>query len=178
MAKSPRGTESVSDRACLDEFAIIKRRYLAVQNIPYFVDSEGRVLLERSWHHDLVQHLEYLPEFTLIAPCQSLPADHPDLLPLDEKLQTGLTLIPLPPQTSRIRALVELPRTFWTLWSAIAKAESCIQGSLVGHIPLGGWRALLHDFAARSVLSSSRVRHGGSIGPIEGGSSHLSLRRE
>jgi glycosyltransferase involved in cell wall biosynthesis len=143
MHEQPRaGSVTVSVTEGEDDYVIIKHRYLAVQNIPYFVDGTGRVLLERSWHHDLVQHLEYLPEFTLIAPCQSLPADHPDLLPLDEKLQTGLTLIPLPSQTSRIRALVELPRTFWALWSAIGKADIVHSGIAGWPYPLG-WLANL-----------------------------------
>ena len=56
-----------------EDFAIVKCRYLAVQNIPYYVDSAGRVLFERSWHHDLIQHLHYLPEFMLAAPLRPLP---------------------------------------------------------------------------------------------------------
>ena len=115
-----------------EDFAIVKCRYLAVQNIPYYVDSAGRVLFERSWHHDLIQHLHYLPEFMLAAPLRPLPSDMDDLVPLEESLRAQLRLIPLPSQTSRIRALFQLPRTFSALWRAIGQAE-------IVHTGIGGW---------------------------------------
>ena len=58
-----------------EDFASIKQPYLFVLNMPYFVDAKGRVLLERNWHHDLIQHLHYLPALTLAAPLRQLPAD-------------------------------------------------------------------------------------------------------
>ena len=114
------------------DFAIIRRPYLAVQNIPYFIDASGRVLLERSWHHDLMQHLRYLHTFAMAAPLRSLPADISSLVPLEEKFRAKIKLIPLPPQNSRMQALVQLPRTFRTLWRAIGEAD-------IVHTGVGGW---------------------------------------
>ena len=115
-----------------EDFAIIKRRYLAVQNIPYFLDATGQVLLDRSWHHDLVQHLHYLPAFTLAAPLRPLPTDRDNLVPLEEKFCARLKLVSLPPQTSRMQALYQLPGTVRALWRAIGQTE-------IVHTGIGGW---------------------------------------
>jgi hypothetical protein len=42
-----------------EDFATITVPYLLVLHIPYSVDAGGRVLLERAWHHDLVQQSGY-----------------------------------------------------------------------------------------------------------------------
>ena len=114
------------------DFVTIEQPYLLVINIPYFVDREGRVLLERTWHHDLVEHLRYLPALRLAAPLRPLPADAAQLVPIDEILRARLTLIPLPPQTSRLSALVQLPGTLRALWEAVGQAE-------IVHSGVGGW---------------------------------------
>ena len=115
-----------------DDFTTIKRPYLLVINIPYFVDTNGRVLLERTWHHDLIQHLQYLSALTLAAPLRPLPADTAQLVPIEEGLRARLRLVALPPLTSRARAIVQLPRTIRTLWRAIGQAE-------IVHTGVGGW---------------------------------------
>lgn len=115
-----------------DDFAVIRRPYLAVLNTPYFVDGEGRVFLDRSWHRDLVQHLDYLAAFTLAAPMRPLPADAATLEPLAEKDRARLKLIALPPHRSRRRAIVELPNAIRTIWSAVGEAE-------IVHVGMAGW---------------------------------------
>src|SRR6184192_2811798 len=119
------------------EFITTKRPYLVVINVPYFVDGGGRAFFERLWHHDLVQHLNYLPAFMLAAPALPLPADVTELVPLEEELRTRLKLIALPPQTSRIDALVQLPRTLRTLWHAVGQAEIVHTGVAGWPFPLG-----------------------------------------
>jgi glycosyltransferase involved in cell wall biosynthesis len=116
----------------LEDFAVLDRPYLAVTNIPYYLDAGGRVLFERAWHHDLVQHLRYLPAFTLAAPLRPVPQDLSDLVPIDEGLRARLQLVPLPPSTSRWRALAELPWTLRTLWRAVGRAE-------IVHTGIAGW---------------------------------------
>jgi glycosyltransferase involved in cell wall biosynthesis len=115
-----------------EEFAIISVPYLLVLHIPYFIDALGRVYLERTWHHDLVQHLHYLRALTLAAPFRPLPADTAQLIALDEGLRAKLGLVPLPPQTSRLRGIAELPKIVWVLWRAIGQAE-------IVHTGMGGW---------------------------------------
>ena len=106
-----------------ENFSIIKSPYLVVLNNPYFVDATGRVLIERTWHHDLIQHLRYLPAFILAAPLRPLPADSSMLVPLEERLRARLTLVPLPSQASHVRAVVQLLGTFSGVWRAVGRAE-------------------------------------------------------
>jgi glycosyltransferase involved in cell wall biosynthesis len=115
-----------------EDFAIIRSRYLAVQNIPYFIDAFGRVLLERSWHHDLIEHLRYLPHFTLAAPLRPLPSNADHLVPLEDSLRARLKLVALPPLTTRIQALLQLPATALVLWRTIGQAD-------IVHSSIGGW---------------------------------------
>jgi len=115
-----------------ERFSIIERPYLVVLNMPYFVDAKGRVFVERTWHHDLIQHLHYLPNFTLAAPLHPLPADIANLVPIDEGLLARMRLVPLPPQTSRMHALTQLPKIFRALWSGIGQAE-------IVHTSVAGW---------------------------------------
>jgi glycosyltransferase involved in cell wall biosynthesis len=117
---------------CPEDFSRIRRRYLAVQNIPYFVDFAGRLYFERSWHRDLTEHLRYLCKFTLAAPLHPLPADTKSLVPLNEELRARLEIVALPALTSRFRALVHLPKTFWLLWRAVGRAE-------IVHSGIAGW---------------------------------------
>jgi glycosyltransferase involved in cell wall biosynthesis len=132
----PKETETNSVKSKLadrsEEFAIIGVPYLLVLHIPYFIDALGRVYLERTWHHDLVQHLHYLPALALAAPRRPLPADTARLIQIDEGLRAKLRLVPLPPQTSRWRGIAELPRITWVLWRAIGQAE-------IVHTGMGGW---------------------------------------
>jgi hypothetical protein len=106
-----------------EDFATITVTYLLVVHMPYFIDAGGPAFVERLWHHDLVQHLHYLRALTLAAPCRPLPADTTQLVPIEEGLRALLGLVPLPPQTSRIRAIAESPRVIWALWRAIGQAE-------------------------------------------------------
>jgi glycosyltransferase involved in cell wall biosynthesis len=127
-------SESISSSIPNDaeRFFVINRPYLVVLNMPYFVDAMGRTLFERTWHHDLIQHLHYLPNFTLAAPLHSLPTDTANLVPIGEGLQARMKLVALPSQTSRMRALAQLPKIFRTLWHAIGQAE-------IVHTSVAGW---------------------------------------
>lgn len=123
-----------------EDFTIIKRPYLSVRNMPYFVDAGGRLLLERAWYHDFIQHLEYLSSLTLAAPLSPLPVDMTNLVPVGDALRARLKLVPLPMQTSRIRALARLPATLLALWRAIGQAEIVQSGIAGWPYPLG-WLA-------------------------------------
>jgi glycosyltransferase involved in cell wall biosynthesis len=113
------------------EFAIVDRRYLLVIPIPCFVDDRGGLWLERMWHHDLVAHLTYLKDFVLCAP--RLPRDlKPDLVQFQAPPGGRASFVPLPSQTSFLRALLHLPRTAAVLWREIGQAD-------IVHSAVGGW---------------------------------------
>jgi glycosyltransferase involved in cell wall biosynthesis len=115
-----------------EDFITIKVPYLLVVHMPCFVGAGDRVFLERTWYHDLVQHLHYLPALTLAAPVRPLPADTTQLVQIEDGLRARLRLVPLPPQTSRSNAIAQLPGILSALWRAIGQAE-------IVHAGLGGW---------------------------------------
>jgi glycosyltransferase involved in cell wall biosynthesis len=135
-----------------EDFTTITVPYLLVLHIPYFVDADGRVLLERGWCHDLVQHLHYLHSLTLAAPLHPAPVDTSALVPIEEGLRARLGLVPLPPQTSRIRAFAELPRTFWALWRAIGRTEIVHTGTAGWPFPLGWLAGLIAKLRRKKLL--------------------------
>src|SRR5262252_5381844 len=135
-----------------EDFATITAPYLLVLHIPYFADAGGRVFLERTWHHDLVQHLHYLRALTLAAPRRPLPADTGQLVPIEEGLRTRLGFVPLPPQTSRVRAIAELPRIFWALWRAIGQAEIVHTGPGGWPVPLGWIASAIAKIRRKKLL--------------------------
>jgi glycosyltransferase involved in cell wall biosynthesis len=123
-----------------------------VRNMPYFIDGAGRVLLERSWHHDLIQHLGYLAALSLAAPLCRLPDDISSLVPLEDRFRARLKLVPLPAQTSRLRALIQLPATVLALWRAIGEAE-IVQSGVVGWpYPLGWLASPIAAFRRKKLL--------------------------
>lgn len=121
------------------EFALLERPYLMVTFIPYYQDESGGVWLNQSWHHDLVEHLSYLRDFTLCAPRLPKTAD-PDLVRFDAPRGARLRIVPLPPQTSALRALWGLPRTAATLWRTIGDAD-VVHSSVIGWPYPLGWIA-------------------------------------
>ena len=124
-----------------EDFSTIGRRYLGVTNIPFFVDGGGEIVLERAWRQDLIQHLAYLPDFVLAAPFQPVPADATDLVPLGPEVRDRMRVIRLPAQSSRLRALADLPRTALALWRAVGDAD-IVHGGIVGWPYPLGWLAL------------------------------------
>jgi glycosyltransferase involved in cell wall biosynthesis len=123
------------------EFCILDRRYLGVSNIPYFVDDDGTVLLERSWHHDLVQHLEYLPGYVLAAPRRPAPADKDKGGLVTGEAVKRMPIVALPAVDSRLAALVALPKTALAVWRAIGRADIVHTGIAGWPYPLG-WLAI------------------------------------
>ena len=121
------------------EFTLLERPYLMVTFIPYYEDESGEVWLKQSWHHDLVEHLSYLRDFTLCAPRLPKTAD-PELVHFDVPLGSRLRIVPLPPQTSAFHALLGLPRTTATLWRTIGDAD-VVHSSVIGWPYPLGWIA-------------------------------------
>jgi glycosyltransferase involved in cell wall biosynthesis len=115
-----------------DDFVVIRQPYLMVSNGSYAIDDEGRAMFDRSWHHDLVRHLDYLAGFTLAAPLRPMPADTAELVPLGPADRKRIKIVPLPSQASRLRALIQLPATIRAIWRAVGQAK-------IVHVGMAGW---------------------------------------
>ncbi len=119
--------------------ALIDKPYLMVTFIPCFLDDNDTIWLEQGWHHDLVEHLKYLRDFTLCAP-KSRKANQPNLCPIVVPEGVLFRFIELPDRSSAIRGLVGLPSTLLVLWRAIGQAE-VVHSSVIGWPYPLGWIA-------------------------------------
>ncbi len=118
---------------------VIDKPYLMVTFIPCFLDDRGAVWLEQGWHHDLVEHLVYLRNFTLCAP-KLQKSNQANLRTLIVPEGVCFRYIELPDRSSAGRALLGLPRTLLVLWRAIAKT-AIVHSSVIGWPYPLGWLA-------------------------------------
>jgi glycosyltransferase involved in cell wall biosynthesis len=123
--------------------AVIDKPYLMVTFIPCFLDDEGAVWLEQGWHHDLVEHLQYITDFTLCAP-KLRKAGQPNLLPVAAPPGFRFRFLELPDRSTTLKALAGLPKTLWVLWRAIGRAE-IVHSSVIGWPYPLGW--IVNPFA-------------------------------
>jgi len=129
-------------------FARLDRPYAMIIHIPCYEDAEGALWLDRLWHHDLVEHLSYLPDFILCAPRRPRGAE-PDLVRLDPPDGVRVRVVPLPRRATRLQALLGLPRTAAAVWRAVGLAG-------VVHTGIGGWPYPLGWLAVPAALLRRR----------------------
>ncbi len=104
-------------------------RYLLVVPVPFYRDAEGAVWLDPLWRQDLMAHLAYLSDLTVLAPCERLTAREG----LEKVPATpGLTFSDLPAPKGALAALVSLPGALRAAWRAVRKAD-------VVHSGVAGW---------------------------------------
>jgi glycosyltransferase involved in cell wall biosynthesis len=137
--------------------AVIEKPYLMVTFIPCYLDGNGTIWLEQGWHHDLIEHLIYLRDFTLCAP-KLRKAAQPNLNPVVVPEGVRFRYIELPDQSSARRAFLGIPRTFLVLWRAIGQSAIVHSGVVGWPYPLG-WianpLALIRRKALVIVVESS-----------------------
>lgn len=146
----------------------IDRAYLLVVNIPHYVDDDGGVSLERTWHVDVMEHLRYLPLLRVASPRRRVgDARGQDLVAFSGPADT---FVALPPQDSWMAAVLSVPRTIWTLWWAVEWAE-------IVHCAVAGWPYPLGWIAA----PLTRLRHRQLVVLVESApwrsGGHVVLRR-
>lgn len=119
--------------------SVLKRSYLLVTNIPCYHDEAGSRWLDQAWHHDLMEHLTYIENFTLCAPL--LPkSTEPNLVRVGTPEGAQLRFADLPALSSMFKALLLLPRTVAALWRAIGRVE-IVHSGIVGWPYPFGWIA-------------------------------------
>ncbi len=110
----------------------VDARYLLLTFVPYYVDRDGAVWLERLWHRDFVAHFRYLPRLILAAPVRAKAEGPSDLVKVDVPEGASLQLVPLPKADSTLEGLRTLPVAVKRLWDAIGEAD-------VVHSGVAGW---------------------------------------
>jgi glycosyltransferase involved in cell wall biosynthesis len=127
----------------------IKSRYLLVIGIDCFLDRGGRRFVDHLWYKDLSEHLNYIENLTLAAPCAARQ-------PTGEAIEIGgglalerLSFVDLPSNQSFWDAVFHLPQTLCLLWKAIGDAE-------IVHTGVGGWPIPLGWLAAPIAIIRRR----------------------
>ncbi len=116
--------------------ALADRRYLLVAVALWYRDDQGAVWLDVSWCRDLIGHLDYLQDLTVLAPCRPLPDPCPDnLRPLGEV--PGLRFVAFPYPDSTQRALLRAPAMVAAAWRAVRGADIVHSGAAGWPLPPG-----------------------------------------
>ena len=114
----------------------ISNPYLLVTFLPYHVDGDGEVWIDRLWRKDLVEHLVYVKNLTLLAP-KHLDLDFRDAVKITRDQAKRIKFVALPKAISLSGALRALPKTILQSWKAVGEA-SIVHSSVIGWpIPIG-----------------------------------------
>lgn len=105
-------------------------RYLLVADPAWYQDEEGAIWLDRLWARDLLRHLDYITDLTVLAPGRVLPDPLGDLVRLPDL--PGLRFRHLPTGTSPVRGLLRLPAMLLVAVVAVRAAD-------VVHSGAAGW---------------------------------------
>jgi glycosyltransferase involved in cell wall biosynthesis len=109
--------------------ALSKYRYLMVVPVPWYKASDGTIWLDDLWHRDLMRHMDYIGDLTVLAPC--LPTqDTAKLVQVDAG--SGLKFRSLPWGRSAMQGILKAPATF------VAALRAVLSADLV-HSGVAGW---------------------------------------
>lgn len=116
-----------------------EKRYCLCVPIPYFYDDLGHIWLDELWYHDLVEHLRYLPDLTVLAPCAPYNAvDGGNLVQVPPNLSDRLQFTGIGPELGSMReAGLRLPSMIRSVWRAVQQADIVHSGIAGWPIPLG-----------------------------------------
>ena len=118
----------MTNESGIDEVGITRMiggGYLMVCHIPVFRDKEGVRWIDDLWYKDLVQHVEYIENFTIACPCIDGPSPGNSVRVEDRRIK----FVDLP---GRYKLTLRLPWTFFRLFRGVGDAE-------IVHTGLGGW---------------------------------------
>ncbi len=121
----------------LSAYCLIDRRYLLVTFIPSYVDDENRIWVDALWHHDLIEHFQYLKDFTLASPVQRYAKAPNNVVVLSPPPDVRFKLFALPHTATLGQSLLNVPVLVARLWRAVSHAEVVHSGIAGWPIPLG-----------------------------------------
>jgi len=111
-------------------------RYLLVAQPPWYRDGAGAIWLDRPWARDLLRHMDYLSDLTVLAPMRPMGDVPPEGLQRLPDLP-GLRFRDLPTGVSARDGLRLLPAMLRTGWAAVRAADVVHSGAAGWPIPPG-----------------------------------------
>ncbi|MDF3932894.1 glycosyltransferase [Pseudomonas citronellolis] len=115
----------------------LRQRYLLVVAAPFARDPQGRVWLDELWWHDLLAHLDYLANLTVMAPFREIDAPEPGMVEAVAPAGLRLAFVGLYPEGGTREVLLHLPRAIRVAWNAIGQADLVHSGVAGWPIPPG-----------------------------------------
>jgi glycosyltransferase involved in cell wall biosynthesis len=104
-------------------------RYLLVVPVPWFCAPDGGIWLDTLWHRDLVRHLDYIADLTVLAPRRPL-GERRGLVALEPR--PGLAFRALPEGRGMAEALLRAP-------AMLAAAVAAVRRADLVHSGIAGW---------------------------------------
>ncbi len=104
-------------------------RYLLVMPVPWHRAEDGSIWLDDLWHRDLMRHVDYLDNLTVLAPCLPL-GDITGMVRVDAG--AGLRFATLPWARSAVQGLLRAPDTLIAAAKAVRRAD-------IVHSGVAGW---------------------------------------
>lgn len=114
--------------------AQIPGHYLLLQgSTPVYIDKQGGKWLDKLWAIDAREHLTAISDFSIATPFVPIEHASEQMSAIDgDPLLSRIHFIGLPHARSRAEALIQLPETMASIWTAIGKAD-------IVHVGIVGW---------------------------------------
>jgi len=126
------GSQSPKYQQDLEQLLPITQSYLLVIGIKCYRDQKGFRYVDQLWYKDIIQHLDYLKNFTIACPCQyQEPPKNAIALDHDPNF-SNVQFVELPASNSLTQAIKLLPTTIFKLWQAVGSAN-------IVHTEVAGW---------------------------------------
>ncbi|HIK16555.1 MAG TPA: glycosyltransferase [Leptolyngbyaceae cyanobacterium M33_DOE_097] len=105
---------------------------LTTSSLPCYIDERGRRYLDPLWVKDLREHVQYLQNLYLAAPCRyGIPPKSYTCL-TNEPALSKIHFIDMPSPRNMAHGLLLLPQTFIRFWKVVNRVE-------IVHAGLAGW---------------------------------------
>lgn len=119
-------------------------RYLLVVPIPFYKTPDGRIWLDQLWHHDLMAHLDYLTDLTILAPEIGLKSDpitgpnpRSDIAEVIQPEGRNLTFVRSTASGGLRKLLPSIPHAIMATWYAVGRADLIHSGVAGWPVPAG-----------------------------------------
>lgn len=116
----------------MKEILPISRPYCLISNLPTYLDHEGKRFVDAMWAKDLLEHVKYIQDLTLVSPMPGAPPVGAMICVQDIQELCSLKFVDLAPSDNTFKFFTTLPRNLPRVYKAI------IRNAIV-HTVIAGW---------------------------------------